>query len=306
MNPQDWLHPAHLAVLVCRPALPMDSADVLAFARRIWEGSDYLPEVWEEWLADPEGLLAVAEYGGRAVGCGKLTRLSQDDWWLEGLRVDPGFQGRGIASHMHAYLHQRWQTLRQGVLRLATSSRNEIVHHLCERDGFERIGEYQVYAAAPLSGAGDAAEAGFQALEPDDLPEAVAFALRSGSIRLAYSLVDLGWRWAPASADHLEHLLRGSTAYWWGDRQGLLALDDERDDAGVRIPALRLVACEPPALVDCLLDYRRLAAALGYAKCGWLAPRHAEVAPALQAAGMAPDWESSLFIYEKRPNSPVV
>ena len=54
--------------LVCRPSLPSDTADVLAFTKRIWEGRDYIHLVWDEWLADPRGLLVSAQFGPRVVG----------------------------------------------------------------------------------------------------------------------------------------------------------------------------------------------------------------------------------------------
>ena len=43
-------------VLVCRPALPMDTPQVLDLAKHIWEGHDYIPYVWNDWLADPQGV----------------------------------------------------------------------------------------------------------------------------------------------------------------------------------------------------------------------------------------------------------
>ena len=77
---------------------------MIQITRQIWEGDDYVPKVWSEWLFDPEGLLAIAEFKGKVVGFGKLTKLSQHDWWLEGLRVHPQFEGNRIASRLHQYL----------------------------------------------------------------------------------------------------------------------------------------------------------------------------------------------------------
>jgi hypothetical protein len=85
-------------VPVCRPALPLDKADVLEFTKFIWDGHDYIRYVWDDWLADPRGILAVVEYGGHAVGLGKVSYVAQGQWWLEGLRVDPRYQGLKIGS----------------------------------------------------------------------------------------------------------------------------------------------------------------------------------------------------------------
>ncbi len=54
------------------------------------------PQVWEEWLADPDGLLGVAELGGQVVGVFKLTKFPEQEWYMEGLRVHPDFQGREL------------------------------------------------------------------------------------------------------------------------------------------------------------------------------------------------------------------
>src|SRR5690242_14867206 len=58
--------------VVCRPALPSDAPAVLEFTKFIWGGHDYIKYVWDDWLADPHGILAVAEYAGRAVALGKV------------------------------------------------------------------------------------------------------------------------------------------------------------------------------------------------------------------------------------------
>jgi GNAT superfamily N-acetyltransferase len=133
----NWMRrDSDLFVVVCRPALPKDTADVMALTREIWNGNDYIPYVWAEWLADPEGLLAVAEYGGRVVGLAHLSSKGSGEWWLQGLRVHPALQGRGIASRLHGYILDTWQRNPGKVLRLATSSARLPVHHLCQRTGF--------------------------------------------------------------------------------------------------------------------------------------------------------------------------
>jgi GNAT superfamily N-acetyltransferase len=76
----------------------------LAFTKRIWEGRDYIHLVWDEWLADPRGVLVSAQFGARLVGIAKITPVFPGQWWLHGLRVDPDYQGRKIASHLHEYM----------------------------------------------------------------------------------------------------------------------------------------------------------------------------------------------------------
>ncbi len=56
------------AKLVVRRARAEDREAILAMSRGIWGGSDYLPLVWDRWLADDKGLLLTATLDGRPVG----------------------------------------------------------------------------------------------------------------------------------------------------------------------------------------------------------------------------------------------
>ena len=120
----------------------MDTPQVLAFTRRIWEGEDYVPYVWEERLADSEGLLAIAQYGSAIVAMSKLTQIDTNQWWLEGLRVHPDFQGRGVASRLHEYLLEYWRRHGSGIIRLATFFNREPIKHLAMRSGFHPVASY--------------------------------------------------------------------------------------------------------------------------------------------------------------------
>ena len=66
--------------VICRPARKRDRADVTEFCKGIWDGGDYVPDAWDGWLQDSQGLLAVAEANGQAIGCSKITRISTGQW----------------------------------------------------------------------------------------------------------------------------------------------------------------------------------------------------------------------------------
>ena len=56
-----------------RPMRPGDKPAMVDIASRIWDGTDYLPFVFDDWIADADGEFAAATLGGRVVGCGKLS-----------------------------------------------------------------------------------------------------------------------------------------------------------------------------------------------------------------------------------------
>jgi GNAT superfamily N-acetyltransferase len=293
------LRPPQVFRLVCRPALPKDTPNVMELTSKIWEGHDYIPSVWADWLHDPEGLMAVAEFGGRVVGLSKLTRLSPSEWWLEGLRVHPEYEGRGIASHVHAYLMEYWQHQGGGAIRLATASYRKAVHHLSLRSGLHKAAELTHYAAEAIPGQSGR----FALVKAGEETEAADFALRQSLPTCPNRLMSIGWQWVALSAGWIATAVRRGQAWWWlGDqeeRRGVLLaqLDDEEETADkLRI---QLLACSLENLVACLEDYRRLAGSLGYQQVGWMAPLDPTLEVALLEAGFKRDWEDSLFIFEK-------
>jgi ribosomal protein S18 acetylase RimI-like enzyme len=70
---------------------------VLAFTARTWQDGDYIPRVWDAWLAAPHGTFVVgvgADDTPRALG--KLSASSPTEGWLEGIRVAAAERGRGL------------------------------------------------------------------------------------------------------------------------------------------------------------------------------------------------------------------
>lgn len=284
--------------IVCRPALPMDTPDVIELTRRIWEGEDYVPHVWAEWLQDPDGILAVAERGGVIVGLGKLTKLSASDWWMEGLRVHPNHEGRGIASHLNNYLFNYWLRTGSGFIRLATSSSREPVKHLSKQMGFREVGEFTTYKASTIKTAEDhETNPAFKPMTAEETDEAVELLCDSSKGWLPYGLMDLGWQWATPRAQHFAQYMKDNQVWWWRERQGLLIVVQKSDDSESSA-RIRMLACSKVDVVAFLLDARYLAGSAVFDQITWLAPLHPEIEDKLSKAGFQRDWEGSLLLFE--------
>jgi GNAT superfamily N-acetyltransferase len=287
----------------CRPGRESDTADVIELTKTIWDGHDYVPEVWPKWLADPEGGMIVAEYEKRVIGLSKLSHIAEEDWWLQGLRVHPQYEGRGVASQLNDACLELWRRICSGVVRLATASFRYPVHHMCERSGFIKVGEYSSFvASAILPEATDPSktdEAAFRPLTLQEIPEAVAFALASPSLALANGLIDMGWEWAPLRPVYMRRAIERQHAWWWRERQALLMthLDTEGGEPAEFV--VELLACPVEEIAACLLDFRRLAGALGFQRAVWMAALESQLAQPLQAAGFERDWDDALFLYAK-------
>lgn len=284
--------------IVCRPALPMDTPEVIELTRRIWDGEDYVTHVWAEWLQDPDGLLAVAECGGNIVGLGKLTKLSTSDWWMEGLRVHPDHEGRGIASKLNNYLFNYWLRIGSGFLRLATSSSREPVIHLSKQKGFRQVGEFTTYKASTLQSAEEhEAIPRFEPLTTEEIDEAVEFLCDSSKAWLLYGLMNLGWQWATPRTQHFEQYMKDDQVSWWRERQGLLIMVQKSDDSE-NVARIRMLACSSVDVVAFLLDTCNFAGSKGLDQITWLAPLHPDMEDSLTKAGFERDWEGSLLLFE--------
>ena len=122
-----------------RRVLPSDRPALAAIASKIWEGADYLPVVFDDWVADPTGEFTAVLLEGRVVGCGKLTFLTPTDAWFEGLRKDPSVREKGLAAAVSAY----YLSLLEGredltSIRFSTYFKNAASIKANERTGFRR------------------------------------------------------------------------------------------------------------------------------------------------------------------------
>jgi len=276
--------------IVCRPALPMDEEPVLAFVAELFDGDDYVPHVWRDWLTDEAGLLAVAERGGTIVGQGHLADLGWGETWLEGLRVRTDAQGEGVGSHLHDYFIDRWLATAAPVVRLATNVERTAVQRLCERTGFHRLFAFDVANAGPADGP----PADGWLLAPISESAGLAEGLPS-YLGDSAGLIDLGWRFAEPKAARLEQVeaLRlgriegrpGQALFcvWPGEAEAqVAAIGAEADDLG-----------------DLLLAFRRGMGEADIERVTWLIPSTLDHQLA-EAAGFEIEPNHRLYVYERR------
>ena len=126
-----------------RKAKPSDKAPILEISKKIWGGYDYLPSVWDDWLADKKARFIVATINRRTVGCAHASLQSNYVAWLDGVRVHEQYRGLGIAGKLnHALL--RWAR-REGarVARLSTGSSNHASREHLSKIGFPVMQTFQ-------------------------------------------------------------------------------------------------------------------------------------------------------------------
>lgn len=105
--------------------------------RDVWGGHDYVPRVFDDWVADAGAAFQALEVDGIVVGLQRLRPYASGLIWYEGLRVASTHRRQGLARAMleSAIAEAREQSFRE--MRLATG--NLDAARLFEELGFERI-----------------------------------------------------------------------------------------------------------------------------------------------------------------------
>jgi ribosomal protein S18 acetylase RimI-like enzyme len=136
--------------LIIRKTKELDRETVFKFTKNTWGGNDFIQEVWDEWMSDRRGIFQTALLDDRPVGIDKVTVLSPGELWLEGLRVDPKYRGRGIAKALTKRSVQ--EAIKRGakIIRLSTGSSNRISRQISEGYGFRYLGGFEHYIARTL------------------------------------------------------------------------------------------------------------------------------------------------------------
>ena len=88
--------------LTIRPVRPADRDRVTQMTRDIWDGHDYLPRVFDEWVADAGATFQAAEADGVVVGLQRIRPYARGLAWYEGLRVATSHRRQGVAREMLA------------------------------------------------------------------------------------------------------------------------------------------------------------------------------------------------------------
>lgn len=78
-----------------------DYADIVEMCRGIWDGTDYLPELFHEWVDDRGLFLGAFDTDtNKVIGTDKYSVLHDGTGWLEGLRTHKDYRGKGIGKEL--------------------------------------------------------------------------------------------------------------------------------------------------------------------------------------------------------------
>ena len=181
-----------------RPARREDKERILEISSKIWEGEDYIPYVIEEWLEGKNSELCVAELDGKIISFSRYLRIFPGYVWLEGLRTDPDFQGKGAARAITAYLLDKARKEKALKVGLSIYVENRASLHITESFGFRKKASFIYLEKRPaeistsgLSAKSTRLRGKIVVVSPE---EALAFITQSRFLKAANGYFPCGWR----------------------------------------------------------------------------------------------------------------
>lgn len=222
-----------------RKATIHDKERVLEICKQIWEGDDYIPNIFDHWVADEAGEFTLIEEDGKISGMGKLTLLEPEIGWLEGLRVAPEARSKGYAREITKYYLQKGEEQGFNQLCLSTYHRNYASIHVIESYGFKRVADFYFteQEVEPLKGISAVGEIIQATPESGDVVILVEKMLQAPEQKGAKNYLGFGWNFRKLSRELiLKEIELGHIYYTKRDGEiegGILIHPDLIKDKGV-------------------------------------------------------------------------
>ena len=136
--------------MTLRPVRPADRDRVIEMTKDVWHGHDYIPDVFDDWVADSASAFQAVEVEGVLVGLHRVRPYAPGLVWYEGLRVGTTHRRRGLARAMLASAIAEAREQGHGEMRLATGNADAVA--LFEAAGFQRLLDVRWWRGSRVEG----------------------------------------------------------------------------------------------------------------------------------------------------------
>jgi N-acetylglutamate synthase-like GNAT family acetyltransferase len=109
--------------IILRKGNLKDKSEISELCKNIWNGKDYLPVVWNDWINNSNSSFIIADLENEIVAVYHVYNFNSEIW-LESLRVKEQYRHQGIANYLIKDLITTVQSKQIDNIRLTTSIEN--------------------------------------------------------------------------------------------------------------------------------------------------------------------------------------
>jgi N-acetylglutamate synthase-like GNAT family acetyltransferase len=188
--------------MILRKAKLSDKKDIIKISDATWEGHDYLKNIFEKWVEEENSDFSVLEKDDRVIGTIKLTYLQDKEYWLEGLRIHPDYQGNGYAKYLTEEYLKKIRTFDFDLVSMATFYTSKSVD-IVKKYGFRLLNSLKIYRIEEMKKIQDAPN--YEIIK--DYNE-IMFILDSEQLKKRKGYLTFDWTAIKASEELIKELVK--------------------------------------------------------------------------------------------------
>lgn len=272
-----------------------DETRIREISKDVWEGHDYVPDVFSEWAEDNAGVFIGIEVQDRLAGIARLSRFSDQVGWCEGLRVAEEFRGLKLAHILTEEIIKRARRKGLTLLNLSTHVKNEESIHIIEKYGFKLDGRFEILRFK------------FEEKDPSppvpdiapvtDKDRASSVILHPSGLARWNGYISYGWVFKSLDLEELSRHIEQRLVFIHGDKNGIILTEDsERRE---RLNLGYITGPAPRDLIDLALS---LTPKLDRTVLNCMAPHNTAYPEMLQEEGFSREnaGEPDVLVYKRR------
>jgi ribosomal protein S18 acetylase RimI-like enzyme len=191
--------------LKIRPATKADKEEVLKFCIDTFEWGDYIDQVWDLWYSDRNGVLLVAEDEEYSIHNNKgplvmaISHISlcpnNDKVWLEGIRVNPNYRRRTVASQLLKKMIAYGKEHGAKEASAMVTNNNIASQLMMERNGFAMTSRWSYFSINKIPKRADKVSARSRVATSKDTEMIFDYLRQSEVYELSGETYVSSWRW---------------------------------------------------------------------------------------------------------------
>jgi N-acetylglutamate synthase-like GNAT family acetyltransferase len=178
-----------------------DKKYITEISNATWGGNDYLKNIFEKWMHEKNSDFSVLEEDGKVIGTIKLTYLQDKEYWLEGLRIHPDYQGRGYAKYLTVEYLKKIKNFDFNLVGMATFYTSKSVD-IVKKYGFKLLNSLKIYRIEEKKNVNN-----IQNYELAKDPKEVIFILNSEQLKKRNGYFTFDWTAIKASRNLIKKLV---------------------------------------------------------------------------------------------------